>query len=54
MILIIIIIIIIIIIEIIQYNPSNSNSEGKQKTVPVSGVSSYQGQLKYSIFEVNN
>ena len=32
----------------------NSNSEGKQKTVRVSRVSSYRGRLKYSIFQVNN
>ena len=32
----------------------NSNSEGKRKTVRVSGVSSYRGRLKYSIFPLNN
>ena len=30
--------------------PANSISQGKRKSVRVSGVSSYQGQLKYSIF----
>ena len=34
--------------------PGNSKSEGKRKTVRVSGVSSYRGRLKYSIFQVNN
>ena len=37
-----------------QWNPGNSNFEGKRKTVRVSGVSSYRGRLKYSIFQVNN
>ena len=38
----------------IQRNPGNSNSEEKQKTVRVSGVSSYRGRLKYPILQVNN
>ena len=41
-------------IELLQWNPGNSNFEGKRKTVRVSGVSSYRGRLKYSIFQVNN
>ena len=36
------------------FQTSTSNSEGKRKTVRVSGLSSYQGRLKYSIFPVNN
>ena len=38
----------------IEWNPGDSNSEGEQETVRVSGVSSYRGRLKYLIFQVNN
>ena len=30
---------------VLKWNPGNSNSEGKRKTVRVSGDSSYRGQL---------
>ena len=38
----------------LQWNPGGSNSEGEQKAVPVRGVWSYWGPLKYPIFQVNN